>query len=500
MRIPFDPQLRLVCSPILDVRLNTACRDEIVPILKALQHLYGNSTVRDELLDLVARNVNATTCADLGRPGMTYWEIIVLAAVRLGCNLDYDKLQNLAEEHRSLRAIMGIGGWDDDRSWDWRRIQENITLLWPETIEQLNHVIVAEGHRLEPTAAESVRGDSFVVATNVHYPTDSSLIGDGLGQIVPLAKHLANLLGIAGWRQHKHLRREVKKQLRVINRIAAGKGNDFRKRLREAYRLLLDLADRILARALELLDPAWIIVIPCIHSARVEKLRTKLTDALNLTLQACDQARRRVLQDETLSNDEKLFSVFEPQTQLIMRGKTPQPVEFGHRFLVIEDGVGFVCHYTILPHGVEDRDVVVAEMKQLQARLEGRVRRASFDRGFHSPENQRELAKLVEHPCLPMPGHLQSQRQEQAQRWSFAPHGRTIRASNRRSGRCSRAMDWIGAGTIPSAITADMWAWASWAAIFRCWGNCCSRVRTRSVWPGNRSAAGSAAKAVSQVG
>ncbi len=80
-----------------------------------------------------------------------------------------------------------------------------------------------------------------------------------------------------------------------------------------------------------------------------------------------------MLQDETLSNDEKLFSVFEPQTQLIMRGKTPQPVEFGHRFLVIEDGVGFVCHYTILPHGVEDRDVVVAEMKQLQARLEGQV-------------------------------------------------------------------------------------------------------------------------------
>ena len=413
MRIPFDPQLRLACSSILDVRFNTACRDEIIPILKALQHIYGNPQVRDDLLDAVARNVNATTCADLGRPGMTYWGILVLAAVRLGCNLDYDKLQNLAEEHRALRAIMGIGGWDDNRTWDWRRIQENISLLWPETIEQLNHLIVAEGHRLVPQAVESVRGDSFVVATNVHYPTDSSLIGDGLGQIVPLAKHLASLLGVAGWRQHKHLRREVKKQLRVINRIAAGKGHDFRKRLREAYRVFLDLADRILARALELLDPAWIVVRPSVHSARVETLRTKLTDALNLTLQACDLARRRVLQEETISHDEKLFSVYEPETQLIMRGKVPHPVEFGHRVLVIEDGAGFVCHYAVLPHGAEDREVVVAEMKQLQARLDGRVRRASFDRGFHSPENQRELAKLVEHPCLPMPGRLQSQRQEQ---------------------------------------------------------------------------------------
>jgi IS5 family transposase len=412
MRIPFDPQLRLACDPILDVRLNTACRDEIIPILKGLQHIYATPALRDAMLAAVARNINVTTSADLGRPGMTYWEITVLAAVRLGCNLDYDKLQNLAEEHRSLRAIMGIGGWDDDRTFDWRRIQENINLLWPETIEQLNHLIVAEGHRLEPTAAEIIRGDSFVVATNIHYPTDSALIGDGLGQIVPLAKRLASLLGVAGWRQHKHLRQKVKKQLRVINRIAAGKGKDFRKRLREAYRALLELADQILARALKLLDPASSLDLPGKLQVRVEKLRMKLTDAVNLTLQACDQGRRRVLQDETLSNDEKLFSVFEPETQLIKRGKVPQPVEFGHRVLVIEDGAGFVCHYRILAHGAEDRDVVVGEMKQLQTRLEGRVRRASFDRGFHSPENQRELAKLVDHPCLPMPGRLQSQRQE----------------------------------------------------------------------------------------
>ena len=414
MRIPFDPQLRLACSPIIDVRLNTACRDEIIPILKALQHIYGNPQLRNDLLDVVARNVNATSCADLGRPGMTYWGIVVLAGVRLGCNLDYDKLQNLAEEHRSLRAIMGIGGWDDDQTWDWRRIQQNISLLWPETIEQLNHLIVAEGHRLEPTAVESVRGDSFVVATNVHYPTDSSLIGDGLGQILPLAKHLASLLGIAGWRQHKHLRREVKKQLRVINRISAGKGSDVPKRRREAYRVLLDLADRILARALELLDPAWLTISPSVHSDQVNDLRMKLMDAVNLTLQVCDQARRRVLQDEKVPNAEKLFSVFEPQTQLIIRGKVPQPVEFGHRVLVIEDGAGFVCHYTILPHGAEDRDVVVCEMKLLQERLNDRIRRASFDRGFHSHQNQRELAQLVEHPCLPMPGSVQSQRQEES--------------------------------------------------------------------------------------
>ncbi len=139
---------------------------------------------------------------------MHYWVILVLAAVHnSGCNLDYDKLQNLAEEHRSLRNIMGIGGWDQEPSFDWRCIRDHVCLLLPETIERINHRIVAEGHRLVPEAAQTVRGDSFVAATNVHYPTDSSLIGDGLRRIVPLAVKLAHHFGIDGWRQHKYLLR-----------------------------------------------------------------------------------------------------------------------------------------------------------------------------------------------------------------------------------------------------------------------------------------------------
>ena len=150
MRIAFDPQLRLDCPPVLEVRLNTSCRDEIIPILKALQHIYSQAQLRDELLDAVAQDVNGTSSADLGRPGMTYWSILVLGAVRLGCNFDYDRLQNLAEEHRSLRNVMGIGGWCDDQTFDWRCLRDNICLLSPDTIERLNHLIVAEGHRQRP--------------------------------------------------------------------------------------------------------------------------------------------------------------------------------------------------------------------------------------------------------------------------------------------------------------------------------------------------------------
>ena len=155
MRIAFDPQRRFDCPPVLEVRLNTSCRDEIIPILKGLQHIYSQPELRDELLDAVAQDVNGTSSADLGRPGMTYWSILVLGAVRLGCNFDYDRLQNLAEEHRSLRQVMGIGGWCDDQTFDWRCLRDNICLLSPDTIERVNHLIVAEGHRLVPEAAET---------------------------------------------------------------------------------------------------------------------------------------------------------------------------------------------------------------------------------------------------------------------------------------------------------------------------------------------------------
>src|SRR3954451_10960499 len=438
MRVAFDPQLRLDSTPIAEVRLNNHCRDEIIPILRSLQHIYTQPQLRDQLLDAVAQDVNATASPDRGRPGLDYRSILVLAAVRLGCDLNYDRLQDLAEEHRSLRLIMGIGGWDEATSFDWRCLRDNITLLSPDTIEQLNHRIlaeghrplppapppspdtieqlnhriVAEGHRLVPDAAHTVRCDSFVVAADIHYPTDSGLIGDGLRTIIRTSRRLAGLLGQAGWRQHGHLRQLVKTHLRTINRIAAGKGRDFRKRLQAAYRDLLDLADRIIARASELLDPALIPIGAGPAAKAVEQLRTKLLDFINMTIHAYGQARRRALAEETVGNDEKLFSLFEPETELIKRGKVPQPVEFGHRVLIIEDGAGFVCHYTVLRRGAEDREVLVGEMKQVQQRLDGQIRSASFDRGFHSPENQAELAKLVAQPCLPKPGHVQAAQQE----------------------------------------------------------------------------------------
>lgn len=414
MRKAFDRQRRLDCPPISKVSLNLHCRNETIPILYALQHIYCTPKVRDAILGAVARDVNGQSSATCGRPGLSYWEIVVLAAVRLGCNYNYDELQDLAENHRALRQVMGVGDWQraeqDQKRLDWRRIESNINLLHPETIDCINQAIIAAGHRLAPEAAETVRGDSFVVETNIHYPTDSSLIVDGLRKVLGLAVQLAELFGLCGWRQHKHLYRRARKLARQIGRIAARKGKGYQERLQPPYRELLEVAEVVLARAER--HRETVRQYGSGGGAEALSLDKELETFLQRTRLVCDLARRRVLHGETIPHQEKLFSLFETHTQLYRRGKAAEPVQFGRLVLVFEDGAGFITHHHLLPRDQGDRDVVVAQTRRAQRRHGGKIRRGSFDRGFHSPQIQVGLAKILEHPCVPMPGSKQAAQQE----------------------------------------------------------------------------------------
>jgi len=402
MRKPFSSQQRLDCRTVLEVSLNLECRDEIVPILRALQHIYSQPAVRDEILRFIARDVNKDARDDRGREGLDYWHILVLAAVRLGCNLDYDKLQDLAEQHRALRHVMGIGDWDDHTEFSWRRIRDNLCLVQPATIEAISHAIVAEGHRLDPAAPKLARADSFVVETNIHYPSESSLVRDGLRKIIEHCARIAAAGDVPGWRQHEHLTKGVKKLSRAIERIASRKGPRYEERLQKAYRALLRLAEKIIGRARAL----------CATASTAAAVTAELLAFIERTEQVCRTARRRVLQGETVPNDEKLFSMFEPHTQLYKRGKAGEPIQFGRLVLVYEDAAGFITHHHVLPRDAADRDVVAQQTRIVQRRLGGQIEEASFDRGFHTPENQEKLGTIVLHPCLPKLGKAGKNQEE----------------------------------------------------------------------------------------
>lgn len=356
MRKHYERQQRFHSTPIAELCLNFECRDETIPVLAGLQHIYLDGSLRNQVVKLVSDDLNQDSRRDVGRPGLDDWQVVVLAAVRLGCNYDYDKLQDQAENHRALRTILGLGDWDDV-CLSARRIRDTLCQIRPETLSEINRVIVSYGQSLDESAAEQVRADSFVVETNIHYPTESGLIGDGMRKVIPLCAELAKELDAPGWRQHEHLLNRIKECTRTISRISASKSPTVLGGLAQAYERLLNRAESLLERARNLQKQGERRGV----STAAYALSMDLKHWIHLTAQVCDTATRRVLLNETVPNCEKLFSLFETHTQLYRRGKAGTPNQFGRLCLVFEDGIGFISHYCLMDRDATDADVIVEE-------------------------------------------------------------------------------------------------------------------------------------------
>ena len=423
MRKTYSDQLRFDCLPIEQVTLNLECRDEIVPILAGLQHLYSQNELRDQITQLIADDVNETTRDDIGREGLSYWQILVLGVVRLGCNLNYDKLQDLCENHRSLRGMLNVGDWDGT-SFRWQRIRDTLCLLKPATLEKINELMVNHGQSLHGEARKKVRADSFVCETNIHYPTESSLIWDGIRKLLPVSRKLANSLGVEGWRQTSHHLKKTKRQARQIAQLSASNSPKVKATVNPAYGVLLADVGVLLDRVRALKKAA--------QAATLTPAESNWLDEINRwyepTSRVVDTAFRRTQLQEQVPNEDKIFSVFETHTQLYRRGKAGEPNQFGRMVKVFEDAAGFISHYYLMGRNELDAQVVVEQTRIAQRKHGGEIEDASFDRGFFSTENEAELKSIVAHPCLP------PQHRNQYARWLTEASARILESRARHSG------------------------------------------------------------------
>ena len=155
MRRVIEPQMKLGELAIADIKLDPKSRDDIPQILRGLQHIYTTPELRAEVFAILQEVLpehqidGKTVKADpnTGRPGMTQWQILVLGVLRLGLNADYDRIQELANEHRTLRQMLGHSGWADEKYYNLQTIKDNLRLFTPEILDRLNRVIVRAGHR-----------------------------------------------------------------------------------------------------------------------------------------------------------------------------------------------------------------------------------------------------------------------------------------------------------------------------------------------------------------
>lgn len=155
MRHVIDPQLKLGEQTIRDIQLDPKSRDDIPHILQGLQHLYLNPELRDPIFallagvlpDRVGEGNTGKAAANNGRPGMSQWKILVLGVLRLGLNADYDRIQELANQHNTLRQMLGHSDWADDTRYELQTLKDNLRLITPEILDQINQIVVAAGHK-----------------------------------------------------------------------------------------------------------------------------------------------------------------------------------------------------------------------------------------------------------------------------------------------------------------------------------------------------------------
>lgn len=420
MRHSFAPQIPLGGTPIENIQFDLASRHELLPILMALQHLYVNcKAVMNHILSLIAKDINSGINSKRGCTGMSHWENLVLTALRLGCNLNFDQLADLASNHDKIRQMLCLSKWDE-KQYKRSTIQDNFSDLKADTIRAIDQLIIACGHELSKDPLKRVRGDSFVLKKNIHYPTDASLIVDGIRKVVNISTKLADQFSLSGWRQHDYLNRRAKRALRSLSRIARGKQPDRDVQMKAEYIDLIEQARQVVKKAdLTLFDLDRLVQekglkIPDYWRGWIGELHFFIAGCEY----ACEISALRMLEGKTPTNMDKIFSLFEPDTELINRGKRPNPIEFGHRVLIVEDNAGFILYGQQMGMGLTDEKVIVELMQRLQTRFDGGIRAASFDKGFWTPNNLKRLSEIIPLVVLPKKG---KRREADQQRESAKP-------------------------------------------------------------------------------
>ena len=147
MRRVADPRPKLGSVPIESIRIDALSRDDIPAILKGLQLIWCDADKREEVFALLETHVRPGTDRSVGRPGMDLWRILVLGVLKQGLGCDFDRLQELANQHRTVREMLGHGddGLDGFR-YGRRLIMSNVSLLSPSLLREVNRLVFATGH------------------------------------------------------------------------------------------------------------------------------------------------------------------------------------------------------------------------------------------------------------------------------------------------------------------------------------------------------------------
>jgi IS5 family transposase len=423
------------------------------PWMREVDRVLDDATLLESVYEAQGqRHRNSRTLGRLQTPAEIALRLLILKHVR---NWGYDTLEREVRANLVYRAFTRIG---DGKVPDAKTLARLGQVIGPEVIRDLHERLVAIAREQGVVKGRKLRVDTTVVETNIHYPTDSSLLGDGARVLTRTMKKIEKKGGLK--KRIRDRMRTVKKRVVAIALASRQKGPQREERQRKQYAELLTITRRILNQAqgvveeVERLSP---------HRRRTLRPLTEILQTMaSRVRQVTKQARARIFQGIT-NLPEKIVSVFEPHTEIIRKGKASKPTEFGKLVEVQEAENQIITDYRVFAERPSDRELLVPAVEEHQRRFGRSPRVVAADAGFYSRANEEKVQEMgVSWVAVPNRATRSEERRRlekrrwfrAAQKWRTGSEGR-ISVLKRRHGlnRCRyrglAGMErWVGLGVI----------------------------------------------------
>jgi transposase, IS5 family len=397
---------------------------------------------------LAQRHPNSRRRGRRGTPADVVLRLLTLKHIR---NWSYEELEREVRANLVYRDFTRIGS---GKVPDAKTMARWSPVLGPQVVKAIHERMVKIAQAKGVITGRRMRVDTTVVETDIHYPTDSTLLGDGVRVLTRTMKKITKIVGAVGTKLRDRSR-SVKFRLLEIGRIARAKGQINRDKLKQRYRLLLNTTSRVVGQAKRFsaeIAEGVKRATSVVKQLALEGLRAQLDEMVPLVRQVMKQTRARIFRGNTRSEG-KLLSLFEPSTEVIRKGKAGKPNEFGKMVKLQEAENQIIIDYEVYERRPNDCDLLLPAIETHQARLGRTPRLVAADAAFYSAKNEAAAkARGVKRVCIPNRStkSLERKREQKkrwfrnGQKWRTGCEGRISVAKRRHGLRRCRYKGYVG--------------------------------------------------------
>jgi len=408
-----DPQINFA-----DIEFLTQGID-LDPILKRMSDFLDD---QPKIFERVRRDLQrGLKKPDTGRTAMTPSQVLRSLILMRVKNWDYRELSERIADGYTLRRFTGFNSQRVPKHDAFNRA---FNKLRPQTLQALNDLVLKAAVDLGLEDGKRLRVDTTVTETDIHHPTDNTLLWDVVRVLTRLIGRLGKVLP-KGIDNFSNRTRCARRRMQEIQRMTARQRPTQQK---GKYRQLIGITQQVVHNARGVLEKTKDqCAVDPVDDIIIGELRRKIDHYCQLGARVIDQSRRRVLEGEQVPTEEKIYSIFETHTDLIKRGKIQKPIEFGHKIFLAESAHGLITQYRVLEGNPPDHVHVKPSLERHQETFGWAPAWYSSDRGFFSDENIKACpqVKLV---CIPQRGGKRTSQRQAFERSPEFKKGQRFRA------------------------------------------------------------------------